>query len=420
MSGRRRLVAAVSLAAITGATATVAVVAVDRLSRPLPAPRASISAPAAVLLAAGTPPVIPTPPSGSLMLVSAAGDVLAAAAAGTQRPIASVAKTMTALMVLRAHPLRAGDAGPTLTMTAQDVSLYELAVATGGSAVPVRAGERLSERDLLLALLLPSGNNIADTLARWVAGTAPAFTALENSAAASLGMTSTHFADASGVSAGTVSSARDLVILARAAMSLPAFAAVVATRSATLPDGTALPNLDILLGTDPDWLGVKTGWTGAAGGCLLFAARRTYAPGTAAITVYGAVLGQPPDAAVDAAHPELGGAFAAARGAASAALDGYAAADLGTLTPAVSGTVTEPWGGESAVTVRPVRGLVVARRGQVLTVDVHAVRLAAAPPAGATVAVLRGTAAGVADVGWTVVTAAAIAAPSAWWRFWNG
>jgi len=422
MSARRRVAVALALALalVAAAVAAAAAVALARLTSPLPAPRTAVVAPDHVLLAAGPPPEIPVPSIGSLLLVDGAGDVLAAVNADTQRPIASVAKTMTALVVLQSHPLQPGDAGPTVTLTADDVALYEAAVAGGGSAVRVRAGEQLSERDLLLALLLPSGNNIADTLARWVSGTAAAFSARENSIAAAMGMRSTHFDDASGVSAATVSSARDLVTLARAAMAEPAFAAVVGTRSASLPDGTPLPNLDILLGADPDWLGVKTGWTGAAGGCLLFAARRAYAATAPPVTVYGAVLGQPPDATVDAAHPELGRAFASARAAAAAAFDGYAAADLGALTPAVRGAVTAPWGAATAVTARAASGVLVVRRGAQLSLTVAAVRLSGVPAAGATVAVVRGSLAGVPVVSWTVVTAKPIPDPSPWWRLQNG
>src|ERR1700682_5480705 len=99
-------------------------------------------------------------------------------------------------------------------MTSADVLLCRHALAVDGSAVAVRTGEVLTERDLLLALLLPSADNIAETLAVWVSGNRPAFIASLNATATAMGMDHTHFADPSGLSAATVSSADDLVLLA--------------------------------------------------------------------------------------------------------------------------------------------------------------------------------------------------------------
>ncbi|MBV8445783.1 MAG: D-alanyl-D-alanine carboxypeptidase, partial [Candidatus Dormibacteraeota bacterium] len=206
---RRRVLVVIPIAlAVIAAEVVVEV----RVLSPLPLPTTTIDLPDDLVAAPGTPQSVQPPSTGSFSLVTDDGESLAASDANTPRPIGSVAKTMTALLVLQAHPLRPGVAGPELAMTADDVALYEQAVAAGGSAVPVRAGELLSERDLLLALLLPSANNIADTLARWVAGSVSAFTARANSEAAALGLRATHFDDASGVSDRTVSTAADLVV----------------------------------------------------------------------------------------------------------------------------------------------------------------------------------------------------------------
>ena len=114
-------------------------------------------------------------------------------------------------------------------MTNADVALYRQALAAGGSNLPVRAGEVLTERDLLLALLLPSADNIAETLAVWVSGNRAAFIARLNATAAAMGMHHTHFADPSGLSVRTVSTAQDLVLLARAVIANPALAELVGT-----------------------------------------------------------------------------------------------------------------------------------------------------------------------------------------------
>lgn len=395
---------------------TGGMIATLRLRSPLPAPHVSVSAPDHLVLASGDPPAVPVPSAGSFLLQSETGADLGAAAADTPRPIGSVAKVMTALVVLAVHPLDAGAGGPSLTLTAQDVTFFEQDAAAGGSAIAVREGESLTEQQLLLALLLPSANNIADTLAVWVSGSIPAFTTRANSEATELGMTQSHFDDASGVSDATVASARDLIRLARAALAVPALAEVVDTQSATLPDGTALRNLNILLSGGGDWLGLKTGWTGAAGGCLLFAARHTYASEAPPMTVYGAALGQPPNAAVDPDHPELGGAVAAARGAMAAALAGYAAVDLATATPEVTGSLSEPWGARSGVTVMALRGTLVARLGQPIPLSVTRRPAAPAPRAGTVVATVRGSPPGGAALSWAVVTATTVDGPDWWWH----
>src|SRR5207244_8268088 len=85
-------------------------------------------------------------------------------------PIASVAKVMTAYLVLRDHPLRPGEDGPTITLTAADVADTDHRAGQHQSVVPVATGERLTELQALQALLLPSANNIAAVLADWDGG----------------------------------------------------------------------------------------------------------------------------------------------------------------------------------------------------------------------------------------------------------
>jgi D-alanyl-D-alanine carboxypeptidase (penicillin-binding protein 5/6) len=336
-----------------------------------------------------------------------------------ERPIGSVAKAMTALVVLGVHPLAPGASGPSLTMTSADVVLYRLVLPQDGSAVAVRAGEVLTERDLLLAMLLPSANNIAETLAVWVSGSRTAFIAQLNAVAATMGMGHSHFADPSGFSVRTIATASDLVVLAKAVLANPALAELVATRQARLPDGTVLHNLDILLGRQPGWLGIKTGWTGAAGGCLLFAARDTYAPNQT-VTVWGAVLGQPRSAAVDHAHPELGGAFAAARSAAMAALDGYVAVNLAGLLPAVSGIISTRWGGHARVVLSEQRpDIRVVRAGATLRLTVTTLQPVAPFGSGVMVGRVDGTLNTDTLVTWPVVSSGAIAGPSLWWKLFS-
>ena len=119
-------------------------------------------------------------------------------------PIASLAKIMTAYVVLRDHPLPAGGSGPAITVTAADAAAYASDQRQGQSVVKVAAGEKLTERQALEAMLIPSGNNIASMLARWDAGSEGAFVAKMNARARSLGLRSTRYADASGADPATV------------------------------------------------------------------------------------------------------------------------------------------------------------------------------------------------------------------------
>jgi D-alanyl-D-alanine carboxypeptidase (penicillin-binding protein 5/6) len=206
--------------------------------------------------------------------------------------IASLAKVMTAYLVLRDHPLRLGEDGPTITLTDADVADTDRRSRQRESVVSIAAGEELTERQALQALLLPSANNIAAVLARWDSGSAARFVAHMNATARSLGMTHTRYTDPSGYDDATVSTAADQVRIVDRAMRLPVFASIVATPSATLPVAGTVHNTNTLLGRN-GFVGVKTGSDRAAGGCFAFRAIRLVHGKRTTIT--GVVLGQPGD-----------------------------------------------------------------------------------------------------------------------------
>jgi len=341
---RRARFLPLAFTAIAGVVLGAGAFAAVRLIRTPPAPQVTLGLPRTLALAPGTAPSIPLPSSGSFDLVSSDSGQLAQVAPTTVSPIGSVAKVMTALVVLQQRPLLDGGPGPTYTMTDQDVTFFNQVVAGDGSNYPVSTGEQFTERQLLLALLLPSANNIAETLAAWVAGSQSAFVADLNAEATTLGMTQTTFADASGYSPQTVSTAADLIKLGEAALANPVLAGLVATQSAVMPDGTTIKNLDTDLGSVPGWLGLKTGSTPQAGGCLLFAARHA-GPlgGSAEVTVVGAILGQvTADGDLD---EELGDALSGAAAAVKAAFQAYRIVNPGSVKPpSLSGTVRSPWG----------------------------------------------------------------------------
>jgi serine-type D-Ala-D-Ala carboxypeptidase (penicillin-binding protein 5/6) len=213
-------------------------------------------------------------------------------------PIASLAKVMTAYLVLRDHPLRPGQDGPTITLTDADDADTDRRRGQEESVVSIAAGEQLTERQALQALLLPSANNIAAVLARWDAGSVDRFVARMDAAARSLGMTHTRYTDPSGYDDATVSTAADQMRLVDRAMRLPVFASIVATPSATLPVAGTVHNTNTLLGYN-GFVGIKTGSTAAAGGCFAFRAIRWIHGKRTTIT--GVVLGQPGLAAALAA-----------------------------------------------------------------------------------------------------------------------
>ncbi|SPF53469.1 Peptidase S11 [Candidatus Desulfosporosinus infrequens] len=191
--------------------------------------------------------------------------LVASSAVKTPVPIASVAKIMTAYLVLKAHPLQLGQDGPSLTMDAQDFIEYQQAANNGYSVLKIAQGESLTERQLLEGLLLPSGDNIADKLGRWVSGSNAAFVTKMNDTAKSLGMTVTNYADASGVSQTTVSNAVDQIKIAQEAMKDPVFREIVAMPQATLPVAGTVFNVNGMLGKH-GVVGIKTGSTSKAGG----------------------------------------------------------------------------------------------------------------------------------------------------------
>jgi D-alanyl-D-alanine carboxypeptidase (penicillin-binding protein 5/6) len=204
-------------------------------------------------------------------------------------PIASVAKVMTAYLVLQAAPLRPGEPGFVITVTPSDVADWRRRAARDESVVPVRAGERLTERQALAALLLPSANNVAIVLARQVGGRVGRFVAAMNRTALRLGMRHTRYTDPSGFDSATRSTAADQLRLAQVVMRNRAFAALVARPQYRLPVAGVVHNTDRLLGAD-GFVGIKTGSDDAAGGCFMFRARRLVDGHR--VTVTGVVLGQ--------------------------------------------------------------------------------------------------------------------------------
>jgi D-alanyl-D-alanine carboxypeptidase (penicillin-binding protein 5/6) len=207
----------------------------------------------------------------------------------TPVPIASLTKMMTAYIILHDHPLGLGQNGSTITITQADLDDYNNDTVTDQANAQVNLGERISEKNLLGGMLVHSANDFAGALARWDAGSVRAFVDKMNQTARSLGMIHTHYADASGYDQRSQSTAEDLLKVATPDMANPVFAYFVKMPSITLPIAGTLSTYTPLLGLQ-GVLGVKSGFTNAAGGCDVLAVKRVVHG--KAVLVITAVTGQ--------------------------------------------------------------------------------------------------------------------------------
>lgn len=197
------------------------------------------------------------------------GRVLIARRDRQRRPIASLTKMMTALLVIEGGELD------------EQVEIPYVATQVEPSKEGLSDGQEVSRRMLLFSMLLVSANDSATALAYDGGnGSIARFFRKMNARARALGMTDTRYRSASGLNDdANWSSARDQVVLARAALEDPTFAKIVRTKRKTVewPAPTyekIWVNHNELLSTYAGTYGVKTGFTGAAGNCLVAAVRR--------------------------------------------------------------------------------------------------------------------------------------------------
>ncbi len=282
--------AAASMPPPAPATATAPAPTATRAAGPLVA-AAPVSAVAAAVLEAapegapmppllpppvpwGLPPASPgTPPPAisavaALVMDEASGAILFEQNAALSLPPASLTKIATAVAVIEAGYLETPiEANPDL----------ERQWLEDSQSMGLEPGDVFLGRELLYGLLLASGNDAAEALAIAVDGGIEPFAARLNALAARLGLTGTHFVNPHGLEApGHVSTARDMALLARYAMSLPDFRAIVATESHTAVGSRELPlyNLNPLLNYTEGVDGVKTGYTEEAGRTFVVTATR--------------------------------------------------------------------------------------------------------------------------------------------------
>lgn len=279
-------------------TSPAATSTTGRVTSPTATPATSTTAQATTTVVTPPPTVTPTTGSGSTTTTAAvnapavtakasilidvdSSRILQSNNANARRAIASTTKIMTALVALESLSL-----DTRVTASAKTA-------ATGESQIYLDKGEVLTVEQLLYALLVKSANDAAVALAEASAGSVAAFAEKMNRKAAALGLQNTHFVNPHGLDVqGHYSSARDLATLAAYAMLNPEFRKLVATKTYTIPwpghdSPRSFTNRNLLL-QELDWItGIKTGYTGKAGYCLVASGTKK---GASLISV---VLGEP-------------------------------------------------------------------------------------------------------------------------------
>jgi D-alanyl-D-alanine carboxypeptidase len=261
---------------------------------------------------------------------------------GEQKPVAigSVAKAMTAYVILKEHPMKPGAKGATIPVDAKAETEGGYDKDGESTLNTVKEGDKLSQYDAIAAIMIPSANNIARLLARWDSnGSEAEFVKKMNAAAKDLGMKDTTYTDPSGLKETTVSTAEDQVKLGNELVRMKALTDITKLPYWFDPSGQRWDNYNRLVPYN-NAIGIKTGSTSAAGGNLLFAATKEVGGETA--IVVGAILGQHTPPIIDTVNAVSKTAMIAAQDALTSDtilkkgdVVGYVDDQLGGQTPVV-------------------------------------------------------------------------------------
>lgn len=228
--------------------------------------------------------------------------ILASSGSTEPRPIASITKIVTSLVILNTKPLALNEPGPAITFSAQDAALVQAYAARNGETKPMRAGMTLSQLQVNEVMLIASANNYAESYSTWAFGSQTAFLAAAHTWLVAHGLNYTTLLDSSGMNPGNTSTASDLVAIGKLALANPVIASIVSTKNVNIPGVREIKNTNKLLG-QAGVDGIKTGTLDEAGACLLFSTQ--FKVGSRSITLVGVALGGINHTALDSAVRSL-------------------------------------------------------------------------------------------------------------------
>ncbi len=336
--------------------------------------------------------------------IGGASTILGTSGSTGTLPIASITKTITALVVLDAKPIPDGQQGPELTMTTQDAQFLADTIAEGGSWASVYPGQVLSERQLLEIMLLESAGNYSLTLVTWAFGSVDAYLAAATTWIAAHGLSGTSVVDSTGLNPGSSSTTHDLLALGALVLANPVLAAIVGTATDQLPQLGQIDNTNTLIGMS-GIDGIKTGTTDEAGRCLLFSA--DYVTAGRTVTLVGVVLGADSDASLHAAVLAL----------LQSAQAGFQTIDVATPGTVVGSYLTE-WGASADIVTAGAASSTVWSEATVSETNQVSALTTGAP--GTEVGSAQFSVAGVTLDGATATVplqlASALDGPDVWWR----
>jgi D-alanyl-D-alanine carboxypeptidase (penicillin-binding protein 5/6) len=251
------------------------------------------------------------------------------------KPIASISKLITALVVLDKKPLAdVTDHGPTITFSRADHALYDKYYVLDATIAEMPIGSSMSQRQALEAMLIVSACNYAEAVSTWAFGSQGAFLQATRTWLAENGLTSTTIVEPTGIDSRNVSTTADLIKLARIAMKNPVISQIAGMTTLKVPNIPAALNTNTLLGVD-GITGLKTGTLKGSGSNLLFTSTMDVGTGEP-LSIIGVILGS---YSRDSVNLDVRALLGSIR-------EGFHTVTLGVEGDAI-GTYSTPWG-ESA------------------------------------------------------------------------
>ena len=329
------LIVAVTLAVLSGGYAAYALTApIGTATLDATAPDVDIPAAAQILLPVEGAYAVSISGAEEYLGESASG-IWASGGGDGPRPIASISKLITALVVLEAKPLAdTTDPGPTITFDRADHALYDKYYVLGATIAEMPTGSSMSQRQALEAMLIVSACNYAEAVSTWAFGSQGAFLQATRNWLAANGLTSTTIVEPTGIDARNVSTPSDLLALARIARAHPVIAQIVGMTSLKVPNIPPALNTNTLLGVE-GITGLKTGTLEGSGSNLLFTSTMDVGTGEP-LSIIGVILGS---YSRDSVNLDVRALLGSIR-------EGFHTVTLGVEGDAI-GTYSTPWG-ESA------------------------------------------------------------------------